>query len=341
MFEILNASPSVEFRILSSRWFSVTDRPITWKRWLVLAVNAAILLGVSWGLWIYVSRYLADLQTWETLWGRIRWPLLPLAGFLYLLGLFPCAAFWRGALSTLGYQPSWLATARAYYIGHLGKYIPSKAMVVFLRVWMLQGRVPAAPAGIAVFLETLTMMAVGGVLAGGLLAAFYREHLWLAALGVGLAAAAAVPILPPVLAKLAALARVGQADPELVERLELLTLRKHLPGVLGIAGGWFLMGLSLTVTITALDPSWSVGLGEIILCTAGVGLSVVAGFLSLLPGGVGVREVVLMPVLLTATAENAVAVAAAILLRLVWLLSEAVISAILYLCGGWNSPPPK
>ncbi len=70
-----------------------------------------------------------------------------------------------------------LNTLRAYYIGHLGKYVPGKAMVVILRTVMVRGhRVDAAVAAVSVFFETLTMMAVGAFMAAGILAVRLRKE---------------------------------------------------------------------------------------------------------------------------------------------------------------------
>ncbi len=57
--------------------------------------------------------------------------------------------------------------------------------------------------------------------------------------------------------------------------------------------------------------------------------ALLAGFVSLVPAGAGVREAVVIAVLVPAYGEIA-ALVAAILLRLVWLVAEAVISIILY-----------
>ena len=67
--------------------------------------------------------------------------------------------------------------------------------------------------------------------------------------------------------------------------------------------------------------------------TTSVSLAVVAGFLSLLPGGLGVRELVLDE-LMAEPFGAVVAIVSAVLLRLVWLLAELLVSAILYI--GWK-----
>jgi len=73
------------------------------------------------------------------------------------------------------------------------------------------------------------------------------------------------------------------------------------------------------------------------LTLACVSLATVAGFVSLLPGGIGVRELVMIP-LLGPTIGSANAIIAAIVIRLVWLASElvgaGVFSAVRFLANG-------
>ncbi len=67
------------------------------------------------------------------------------------------------------------------------------------------------------------------------------------------------------------------------------------------------------------------------LLLASVTLAVVLGFASLIPGGLGVREWVLNE-LLSPQLGYVAAFAGTIIVRLVWLVTEVVISIILYVC---------
>jgi hypothetical protein len=69
-----------------------------------------------------------------------------------------------------------------------------------------------------------------------------------------------------------------------------------------------------------------------IVCLAAVSLAMVAGFLSLLPGGVGVREYVVLTLLAPAVGTVA-ALVSAVLLRLCWLAAELVAAGVLYPLG--------
>ena len=81
--------------------------------------------------------------------------------------------------------------------------------------------------------------------------------------------------------------------------------------------------------------------------TASVALAMVGGFLSLIPGGVVVREAVLAELMvphfevIMPHLGQVIAVVSALLLRLVWLVAELVISGILYVGAGRGrqSPP--
>ena len=119
-------------------------------------------------------------QSWNYLLEHPR-PLtskwLALSGGLYLLALLPEGLFWHWALKALGQDVGLLETLRAYYIGHLGKYVPGKAMVIVLRTGLIHSqRVDTSIAVASVFLETLTMMAVGACIAVPVLAIWFTHN---------------------------------------------------------------------------------------------------------------------------------------------------------------------
>ena len=233
----------------------------------------------------------------------------------------------------MGQQPRWRDSLKAYYIGHLGKYVPGKALVVILRSALVRSpKVSGTVAAASVFVETLTMMAVGAFVASAILAARNRDDPRLLVLSIGLLLAAGVPTLPPVFRRLVRFVQLRRAAPDIEQSTRGLTFALMSYGWLTIAFGWFVMGLSLWAVLHALPSVTSdmLPMGALPKLTAAVALALVAGFLSLLPGGVGVREFVVMTLLAPDFGE-ATAVIAAILLRFVWLLSELAFSAILYL----------
>ena len=91
---------------------------------------------------------------------------------------------------------------------------------------------------------------------------------------------------------------------------------------------WVLLGLSQAAVIRAFSTV-PMTPGVVALVTAGVALATVAGFVvAVLPGGLGVREWVLMSTLAPAIGEE-VAVVSALALRLTWVAAEVVVALIL------------
>jgi len=302
-----------------------------WKPWIVGAIKLFVVLLVAYFVrdtlreaWDQIRRYRFELN--------VGW--LGVAGGLYLAGLLPAGIFWCAVLRRLGQEPRTGEALRAYYIGHLGKYVPGKAMVVVLRAGLIRSsRVQAPVAAAGVFFETLTMMAVGACVAAAILALRLREEHWLLLGSLGLMFVALLPTLPPVFRRLARLAGLGRADAQLRARLDRLGFGTLLVGWACMLVVWAMLAWSLWATLRAIGvPAGPIR--HFVPCAACVSLAMVAGFLSLIPGGLGVRDLVLVKLLvpLMALSAGEAAVAGA-LLRVVWLVSELVISAILYVGG--------
>jgi hypothetical protein len=301
------------------------------KKWLMTALKVAIVLVVLAFVWDTIDEALAKLGQFQWDFDPL-WPLwLLLAGVLYLLGLLPAGLFWHRLLLVLGQNARLGETLRAYYIGHLGKYVPGKAMVVVIRVGLIRSRrVQTGVAAVSVFLETLTMMSVGALIAAAILAVAFRRQTLLFSVALGLMVLAAVPTLPPIFKRLVRLAGVGKADPSTRAKLENLGYGTLLLGWASMSMVWVLLGLSLWAVLRAAGRADAGPIGELYLYTAGVSLATVAGFLSLVPGGAVVREAVLAKLMVPQLGE-VIALVSAVLLRLVWLLSELLISSILYI----------
>jgi uncharacterized membrane protein YbhN (UPF0104 family) len=302
------------------------------KKRLLLVAKVLVLALVVW----FVRGTLVE--AWRQL-GQHEWSLSPgwlaAAGALYLLGLLPAGIYWWRLLRICGQDARIGETLRAYYIGHLGKYVPGKAMVVVLRAGLIHGRrVDPGVAAASVFAETLTMMAVGAGLAAAVLAVRVRDEQALFWGAIGLAVASLAPTIPPVFRRLAQWAGVGRASPEIRENLRRLRYTTLLTGWIGMLLVWGLLGLSLWATIRALGVDSLGPLEHFTGYLAAVSLAMVAGFLSLIPGGLGVRDVILLRLMARLLPLDAgQAAVAAIMLRLVWLLSEVAISVILYFCA--------
>ena len=115
------------------------------------------------------------------------------SGVLYVLGLVPMGWFWQRDARLRSAAPRRCRPAlRAYFLGHLGKYVPGKAMSVILRVAAVRKWVPSMRiALVSTLIETLTMMAVGALLAAVMSAFVLRLGLYIVSLAAfGMAAVA-------------------------------------------------------------------------------------------------------------------------------------------------------
>jgi glycosyltransferase 2 family protein len=323
-----------------------------WQRLTIKAVKWTVTLVVIWA----VARHV--LRTWTDLHGQSRslhfepgW--LFGAGLLYLAGLVACGRFFELILRSSATPVGLLPAMRAYLVSHLGKYVPGKAMVVIVRAGMV---VPfgarASTAAIATFYETLVMMASGGLIAaagfamardsggsglvhvtlpfwGPVSVAIYRLG---AGAGLGLGLAFAALTVPSVFGRMAGLVSlpVPAIGPEAMPRF---TGRLMARGLLWSSCGWILLGLSQVAVVRAFDPAGTdslIAFGLVPVVIASVALATVAGFVvAVLPGGLGVREGVLMSALAPAIGPDQ-AVIASLVLRLVWVAAELVGAAILF-----------
>lgn len=295
-----------------------------WKLLFRIAVGVVVGAALVWTI-IKASR---DVQDLDFQLREIR--LMPLAA---AVGLYACVMllagiFWHRLLIATGASVPLGRSLLAFFSSQLGKYVPGKAMVVIVRTSMVNDHgAETSSAAATVFMETLTWIFVGSAI-GSLMLCWMIDGLPLLRYGaLGLAVASGVLTWPPMFRRIAG---------RLVKRRELLdgvTWRVLLSGWALMAVGWSLNGLCLWLVLFSL-PVADLSLAEFSwadyrLCLACVTLATVAGFLSLLPGGLGVRELVMIP-LLSPRFGVGVALTAAVLLRFVWLTAELSTSGIIY-----------
>lgn len=301
---------------------------------------------VKW-LLLMVVLVAVGIQAWklghQIDWGRltIRPGWLVLSTVLYVAGWFPAVWFWRELLREIGGPVSWFEVTKAYFCGHLGKYVPGKAGVIFIRAGMLQSQgVPVGPGALSAGYETLASMAAGAAVGAALLP-FAVSPATLQKILAWVPGGAALTEWFPVLVLIGCLCGVG-----IMSRLFHRILKKMVPAAgsggalqcwsqqptwlafVVLVGGWWIHGLSMGCTIQALSPdpidwtNWP-------RWTAATALSIVLGFLALFsPGGLGVREWILMEILEPELGPLALVVT--VLSRLIWLVGECAAAGILY-----------
>jgi uncharacterized membrane protein YbhN (UPF0104 family) len=298
---------------------------------------------------ILIALVVFGLVGWELYksWGKIQeipWKpnylVLTLAGICYAAAFIPAAIYWRYALQTLGQKPDLYETFRAYYIGHLGKYVPGKVMVLIIRSGLLnRERTKITAAGASVFLETMTMMAVGGFVAAAIGVVWFGLHghrfehgTLFTFLTLGFLCCTVLPILPPVFNFAAKKCRI---------EIEGLRFRTLAFGWMLNIPVWFMLGISLWLTMTGLgfamqNPHHWI-FTDLSFCTLAISGSIVVGFASMLPGGFGSRELALIYMLTLFFTTHpvgeidaeAMAIAITAVQRLISILSELAVSAVL------------
>jgi uncharacterized membrane protein YbhN (UPF0104 family) len=311
------------------------------RRWIIFAVK---LLVVAVLIWFLRSKIQESWTEFRQNPRPVHAEWIALSAALYIAALLPEGLFWLWALRALGQEVKGFETLRAYYIGHLGKYAPGKAMVVVLRAGLIHShRVNTGIVVASIFLETLTMMSVGACIAVPVLAFRLSSRPDVLALAGATAVVAFLPTLPPVFSHLAKLLRIGRSSPEVAQKLVGFDYRTLACGWLVVVLGWVAMGASVWAMLHALDlpADWQ---HHWYLYTAIAAAAVVLGFAAIiLPAGVVVREFVFTELLGPLVgAQQALIVALG--LRLTWLVAEIVVSVILYFAG-WvktaSDPAPR
>jgi glycosyltransferase 2 family protein len=313
-------------------------------RWWLWAIKLMVVVAVC----IFVSgTFRSAIGTLAERPWQIHPPWLVAAGLLYLAGVMPMAWFWWRVLAALGQRPGWWTTLHAYFLGHLGKYVPGKALVVVIRVGLLRPWVRSVRLAFAsVLLETLTLMAAGAALGAALSGFVLHLDRRITMMAVAMAIVAGVPTLPAVARRLAGKAaadfRQVLAHQELsVDTTAAMRLGITYPllaaGWLAAVVCWTLWGLSLWATLRGIGSDVLQPATDLPLLAAAVSLAVVGGFVSMLPGGLVVRDALLLE-LLSPSCGSANALVASVMLRLVWLVSELGICGILELVRRFNKP---
>jgi len=243
-----------------------------------------------------------------------------LAVVAYLASMFLSCVFWHRVLIAFKQKPKFSNSLAAFFTSQLGKYIPGKAMVVVIRTDMIRGEnVNTKPAAASVFVETLTWIFTGAAIASLLIVFRFPQYRALQITAAILTLCAGVLTWPSVFQKIATrVSSIGKSKTKNI--FSGLTLSTMSFGWFVLTIGWCLNGVSLWLVIKGL-PGVEISAIDFWLTLACVSLATSAGFVSLLPGGFGVRELVMIP-LLGPSIGPANAIIAAIIIRLVWLVSE-------------------
>lgn len=273
---------------------------------------------------------------------------LAAATLCYGLGLLPAAALWKRLIAAAGSGVPWPACLSAYYWSQLGKYAPGKAMLLVIRghvVARAGGRV--TPSIMATVYENLFVMGIGAAIAVHFLdnpvvqllrpVAPALAQAWetptIRGAVLTLSVLCSLPIIARVLTAIAEATRKRMRLPPEANHQNLRLNARDL--LIGIAFGslmWLAFGLSLLLTIRAVIPI-DLTLANLLLMTQLSATSIVAGFLALFaPGGIGIREGVLLESLRNLPGmPGYAAVAVPVLFRLTTLAAESIASMTMWI----------
>lgn len=257
-----------------------------------------------------------------------RWLI---AGLLvYIIGMLPAASAWLQTLRDFGQKVPIAIGLHAYFIGHLGKYVPGKAMAIVLRVARLAPLgIEIKPTIVSIFVETLTSIAVGTVV--GCLFIFLAPEFpprWMiigAAIGIPCSMLFLLPHTFRAALAILAKSKIGRM-PRSVS--QAFTWPMMLRTCAWMALGWILHGTAGWLVLSGIQSTpglWTFQAWA--ACVSAVSLGAVVGFASMLPGGAVIRELVITW-LLSSIVPQPVALFAAIAFRIANLIAEFIIVGV-------------
>jgi uncharacterized membrane protein YbhN (UPF0104 family) len=301
-------------RVGSAPW-AVKLKPV--GRWVLRGGLLVLVLAL---LWVGVSRQWADVRR---VIGDLSGAALGSSLLFALAGTWFGFLSWRALLADFGSAVPLTGAMRIFFVGQLGKYVPGKVWQVLAQVrlgrpYQVPGRTSAAAAAIVTLISlgagllvtVLTLPALGG----GALASY-----WWALLVLPLAI---VALWPPVLNRLlAALMRMLRREP-MPQPLSLKGIGRAVGWAMVM---WLCYGVHLWVLLgtTGLPPA-----GVLVRAIGAFAGSWAIGFLLVFaPAGLGPRELSLA-LLLGATVAAPVALAAALISRLMLTLADVAWPAV-------------
>ncbi len=262
------------------------------------------------------------------------------SGVCYLLGMLPMALNWHRLLKAMGADTPMGYAARVHYVSQLGKYVPGKAVVVAIRLAMVK-RFGVNPMTlfISIVADTLAMLSVGSVVAAIVVFFLYNSQIEIALSAALAAVIATIPLLPPVLRfgldfiqkRKAQFFKSEANTPPPPDLAKTLTWNTVVPGWFLLFPGFVFFGIGLWAAMKAMNVAESAELSimDLPYITAAYAVSIVAGFASMLPGGLGAREIVLKEMLEPQHGE-VLATVAPIFYRMSIIVSELIVAPIFY-----------
>jgi glycosyltransferase 2 family protein len=258
----------------------------------------------------------------STIWhqlSRLSVPVVLLAFFFGLGGLFGSLMVWREILADLGSRLSIPEAARIMFIGQLGKYVPGSIWPVLAQSELgADCGIPRSRSAVSVLVSYAVMSTSGLVVAIVTLpfatAASMAQYFWI----LFLLPVAAVLLSPPVLNRLLKFVMRVSGQPVMQESVSYRGLARTMAWALF---GWSANGLMVYVLMRQLAGHPQ---GLLLVSVGAYSLSWSVGFLAVFaPAGAGVREVIMVAVLSARTGPGT-AWTVALLCRALTVVADAV-----------------
>lgn len=329
---------------MSEEQATSTSKPVStqlwaWGKWGLLALVLYFVGQKGCQLYQQQSESLYEIE--------IRPVWLILAGGCSFIAWLPSVWFWQRLMVASGEQADFWPTARAYYCGHLGKYIPGKVSVLLIRATLMKEfGVRASVSALTAAYETLAVMGVGLVIFLGLVPyVIHADQLaewpsWIQEIH-GHPRLVPVLVIVVLFVSLPLVSRLLDVVSEKLSKPELeratTDVRAKIPrrllyvGVFLFICSWMLHGLSLGLVLASLEEN-GVSWKEWPLWTAAISAAFSLGFAAIFaPAGLGVREGLIAGILAGSPAIGPVnAFVAALLIRIITFASEILTAVVLY-----------
>lgn len=254
---------------------------------------------------------------------RLRLSTVLLATVAAVAGLVAQMLSWRALLGGTGPVPPVMASARIYFHGQLGKYVPGSVWTVVAQAELGKAhRISRARSAVVALGAMAVMVVVGGAFAVVCLAAgapgSLTEYWW----AVAVVPVGVVGLAPPVFNRaVALLMRVTRRGPD--------TVRVDGRGLLASAAWslamWLLFGAHAALLVTDLHPDG--GATAVVIAAGAFALAWVVGFVVIIaPAGAGPREAALV-LALSGLMGRPDALLVALVSRVAMVVADAVVAA--------------
>lgn len=305
------------------------------RPWVLRAIQASFVLAVLW----FATSLLAE--QWSAV-GALRatlhpsWARVGLSGLVVFVSYAVLIATWRATVQAWGERIGVADASRIWFVSNLGKYVPGKVWQIGAMGVMAQraGVSPAAAVGSALVVSLVHVLvgfavvaATGRELLAGVASGGALLPVALALLAVALLAAPW--LLPGALRLVSRLTGRALVMPPLPPRAIWIA-------ALGSATAWLLFGLAFRELTGALLGATT---GDAATYVAVFTLSYLLGFVALFaPGGIGVRELSMAALLVSASLATAPEAALLVVASRLWLTVLEILPGALFLA--WSSLRP-